>query len=106
MVDAEHVETQPMAAPLRVRHQQVAGCTHEFALFANVHRLAGAGESSAGAGTHFDDDQRGAVEADEIQFTEPAPISLNQYLQALPLEIPCRALFPGDPAFGPRGGAT
>lgn len=106
MVDAEYVETQAMAAPLRVRHQQVAGRTHELALLANVHRLAGAGESAAGAGSHLDDDQRGAVEADEIQFTQPAAISPNQHPQALPLKIPGRALLPGGPALGPRGRFT
>ena len=63
---------------MRMRHQQVAGCANEFALLANVHRLDGAGTSAAGAGPHFDDDQRGAVETDEIQFTQPAPISLDQ----------------------------
>ena len=86
-----------------MRHQQVAGCANEFALFAKVHRLDGAGESAAGTGAHFDDDQRVTVEADEIQFTQPATISLDQYIQALPLQIPGRALFPGESAFR-RGG--
>ena len=100
-----------------MRHQQVAGCANDFALLANVHRLdgagttaaglgpavAGPGTSVAGTGAYFDDDQRGAVETDEIQFTQPATISPEQYLQALPLQIPGRALLPREPAFG-RGG--
>ncbi len=84
-------------------HQQVAGCANEFALLATVHRLNGAGESAAGTGAHFDDDQRVAVEADKIQFTQTATISLDQYLQALPLQVPGRALFPGESDFR-RGG--
>ena len=86
-----------------MRHQQVAGCANDFALLANVHRLDGAGTPTAGAGPHFDNDQGGAVETDEIQFTQPATISLDQYLQALPLQIPRRALFPGETACGRRG---
>lgn len=89
-----------------MRHQQVASCANDFALLANVHRLDGAGTSAAGAGSHFDDDQRGAVETDEIQFTQPATISLDQYLQALALQIPGRALFPGESAFGSGGRLT
>ena len=81
----------------------MAGCANDFALLANVHRFNSAGTSATGAGAHFDDDQRRVVETDEIQFTQPATISLDQYLQALPLQIPGRALFPGQSAFG-RGG--
>ena len=75
-------------------------------MLSNVHRLVGAGESAASAGADFDDYQRGAVKADEIQFAQPATIALDQYPQAVPLQVPGRALFPGEPAFGSGGGLT
>ena len=82
--------------PLGMGHQQMPGCPDQFALFPEVYRLGCTPEPAAGACPNFDDDQRTTVQTNQVEFTDPAPVTLLQDPQSVTLQIPGGPGFPRE----------
>jgi hypothetical protein len=91
----ENVETQRLRAPLRVAHQKMAGCKNDFALLFPVDAFDCGGETTLLASPNFHNDKRRSIATDQVQFAQPAVITLLENPQSTGLEIVAGDSFPG-----------
>lgn len=91
----ENVETQRLRVPLRVAHQKMAGCKNDFALLFPVDAFDCGGETTLLASPNFHNDKGRSIPTDQIQFTQPAVITLFENSQSTGLEIVAGDGLPG-----------
>jgi hypothetical protein len=91
----ENVETQRLRVSLRVALQEVTCCKNDFALLFPVDAFDRGGETTLLTRPNFHNDKRRSIPTDQIQFTQPAVITLFENSQSTGLEIVAGDGFPG-----------
>ncbi len=91
-LDADHIEANRMAAPLRLAPHQVLGGADDLALLAPVHRGQRAAEVDAAPLAHLDDGKYLTVEAHQIQLTGRAAKVARDHHETLRFQIRSREL--------------
>ena len=91
----EHVETQRLRVPLWVAHQEMACCKNDFALLFPIDAFDRGCEATLLTGPNFHNDKRRSIATDQVQFAQPAVITLLENSQSTGLEIVAGDSFPG-----------
>jgi hypothetical protein len=91
----EDIETQRLRVPLGVAHQEMACRKNDLALLFPVDAFDRGRETTLLTSPNFHNDKRRSIVTDQVQFAQPAVITLLENSQSTDLEIVAGDSFPG-----------